>query len=245
MRTELSLVDRFFHVLVEEIRESHPEYLRTPFTVAEIYQSIVPYRTHRDRIGAEMNGDYEDALLRLLGGEGDYMELDSDTARERIRLELRSPNPNTGLYREYAAVQIRLNPEKAEAVPESETESDSSGGQTELEVEAADSGDDQGDLDDLSDRAFDDTEEASGGEDERAPRPGVQVARVPEDIPESAMKNDLPASCPDCGESLPDRDTLRFCPLCGVNVLVMPCGSCGEVLERGWNYCLACGTPVE
>ena len=52
---------RFHQALVEEIRSQRPEYLDGPFTVAEIYQNLVPYGSHRDRIGVEMNGDYEDA----------------------------------------------------------------------------------------------------------------------------------------------------------------------------------------
>ena len=101
---------RFHRALVEEILRTRPLYLSEPFTVAEIYQNLVPYRTHRDRIGVEMNGDYEDVLLRLLAGEGEYLLLESDHARREIKNELGSPNPNTGLYREYAAADVRLNP---------------------------------------------------------------------------------------------------------------------------------------
>ena len=102
-------LDRFHQVLLQEISDSRPEYLTKPFTVAEIYQNLVPYRSHRDRIGVEMNGDYEDILLRLLAGEGDYLVLDSEVARREIREELESPNPNTGLFRDFAATDVRLN----------------------------------------------------------------------------------------------------------------------------------------
>ncbi len=95
---------------MEEIRNRRPEYLAAPFTVAEIYQNLVPYGTHRDRIGVEMNGDYEDALLRMLAGEGGYLILESEPALRVLREELEAPNPNTGLYREYAAVDVRLAP---------------------------------------------------------------------------------------------------------------------------------------
>jgi hypothetical protein len=104
------ILDNFFSALVGEIRARKPDYLREPFTVAEIYQNLVPYRTHRDRIGVEMNADYEDALLRLLAGEGDLLVLESDTARGEIETELRSSNPNTLMYRDYAAAMVRLNP---------------------------------------------------------------------------------------------------------------------------------------
>lgn len=118
MKPNARVIERFHRTLVEEIRRNGPDQLDRPFTVAEIYQSLVPYRTHRDRIGVEMNGDYEDALLRLLAGEGEFLLLDSDSARDRIRRELQGANPNTGLYREFAALEVRLNPEKLPSEPD-------------------------------------------------------------------------------------------------------------------------------
>ena len=103
---------RFHRVLLQEIAESWPEYLTQPFTIAEIYQNLVPYRSHRDLIGVEMNGDYEDILLRLLAGEGDYLLLDSEVARREIRQELENASPNTGLFRDFAAADVRLNPDR-------------------------------------------------------------------------------------------------------------------------------------
>jgi hypothetical protein len=106
------VLESFHRVLVEEIRTKRPEYLKGPFTVAEIYQDLVPYPTHRDRIGVEMNGDYEDALIRMLAGEGGYLALESEHALRELRSELQTSNPNTGVYREFAAVDVRLNPER-------------------------------------------------------------------------------------------------------------------------------------
>lgn len=103
------VLERFHRALIEEIQTQRPEYLTAPFTVAEIYQNLVPYGSHRDRIGVEMNGDYEDALIRLLAGEGGYLILDSEPALRDLRAELEVSNPNTGLYREFAAVDVRLN----------------------------------------------------------------------------------------------------------------------------------------
>lgn len=108
-----SLLDRFFDALVREIRKSRPGDLQSSFTVAEIYQNLVPYRTHRDIIGVEINGDYEDALLRLLAGEGEFLEMESQAARKRIQEELRSSNPNTTIYREFAAAEVRLHRARA------------------------------------------------------------------------------------------------------------------------------------
>jgi hypothetical protein len=103
---------RFLEALVQQIAATRPEYLAGPFTVAEIYQDLVPYRSHRDLIGVEMNGDYQDALARLLSGEGDYLLLDSEVARRELQEELAGPNPNTALLREFAAVDVRLHPSR-------------------------------------------------------------------------------------------------------------------------------------
>jgi hypothetical protein len=108
---EKEVLGRFHRALVREIQAKSPEHISSPFTVAEIYQNLVPYRTHRDEIGVEMNADYEYALLRLLAGEGDFLSIESRTARKEIREELDSPNPNTGLYRDFAAADVRLNPD--------------------------------------------------------------------------------------------------------------------------------------
>jgi hypothetical protein len=109
MNESIQLLERFHRALIEEIQTQRPEYLTGPFTVAEIYQNLVPYGSHRDRLGVHMNGDYEDALLRLLAGEGGYLVLESEPALRELRAELKTPNPNTGLYREFAAVDVRLS----------------------------------------------------------------------------------------------------------------------------------------
>ena len=106
------VLQRFLEALVQQIAATRPEYLTGPFTVAEIYQDLVPYRSHRDLIGVEMNGDYEEALARLLSGEGDYLLLDSEVARRELQEELAGPNPNTALFREFAAVDVRLHPSR-------------------------------------------------------------------------------------------------------------------------------------
>ena len=120
------VLERFLEALVQQITATRPEYLTAPFTVAEIYQELVPYHSHRDLIGVEMNGDYEDALFRMLSGEGEYLVLDSEVARREMQAELATPNPNTGLFHEFAAAEVRLHPSRVPASvrtgPEVQTE---------------------------------------------------------------------------------------------------------------------------
>jgi hypothetical protein len=226
MSDSIEVLERFHRALIEEIQTQRPEYLTGPFTVAEIYQNLVPYGSHRDRIGVEMNGDYEDALLRLLAGEGGYLVLESEPALRDLRAELETANPNTGLYREYAAVDVRLN-------------------QAYVDLSAAA-------LDDSPDLA-----EALNAEDpiamaDLAPSesavetmeivpPGVDV------FPDAPQADTGPAalgSCQWCRAELPVRENLNFCPFCGTDLKVVPCGACGEELEPDWRFCISCGTEV-
>jgi hypothetical protein len=247
---------RFHRALLREIRATNPEYLNSPFTVAEIYQHLVPYRTHRDELGVEMNADYEHALLRLLAGEGDYLTIESRSARQEIREELESPNPNTGLYRDFAAADVRLNPEKVDeglgadgSSPASdldEGEKEGSGGPEEAAEEVVSgvnpvevSEDDHVEESAEADGLVDGGEEEMTSEEEHVPEGEAEAAEE-----EQVATKPPPDTCPWCRESLPDRPNMKFCPFCGSNVQLAPCPECGEELELDWRFCIACGTEV-
>ncbi|MHB1193425.1 MAG: zinc ribbon domain-containing protein [Longimicrobiales bacterium] len=217
-----NVIARFHTALLEEILARRPEYLHQPFTVAEIYQNLVPYGTHRDRIGVEMNGDYEDALLRLLAGEGGYVFLESAPALRALREEMASSNPNTGLYREYAAVDVRLNPAflAAGRGPSSSSSSDHSEPVS------------------MEDLAPEQPRVASAPPAHRAP-----AASAPKAV-ESPPAHAVPDTCRWCRAELPPRANLNFCPFCGTDVHVVPCPGCGEELDPEWRFCISCGTEV-
>ena len=271
---EQEVLGRFHRALVREIHNRNPEHLNAPFSVAEIYQNLVPYRTHRDEIGVEMNADYEHALLRLLAGDGDFLTIESKTARQELRDELDSPNPNTGLYRDFAAVDVQLNPEKLDVEYLDELAQSGSAPTTDdeepMEVEGMD--------EDAVVEEFT-AEGASGGEYERLEvEPlGANLGRVEEDeaedldsegVPvEVSVEDDDPGvvdadpvegetgdegvdlppfeNCPWCREALPQQARVRFCPFCGSNIHLVPCPACGEELRLNWRFCIACGTEVE
>ena len=113
------LLERFHLALVASIERANPGYLREAFTIGEIYEDLIPYRTHRDLIGVAMNGDYEDGLMRLLAGEGEYVIVESEEALRAIREELENKAPDTGLFKRFRDVAVRLDPERLGAsVPE-------------------------------------------------------------------------------------------------------------------------------
>lgn len=254
MHVDRDLLDRFHRILVREIRKSNPEYFEAPFTVAEIYQHLVPYRSHRDELGIDANGQYEAALMRLLAGEGDYLILESEPALRKIRAEMENPAPNTGLFREFAAAEVRLNPdrvvgehlleEEGGAEPSAAKPAETEDAQVSLEVgdppaqrvEAAGAGEGLGTA-----------VEQEGG---RSPRSGAGMpasqgnGEIPAVAFGSPTLDDLPAECPDCTGGLPSREGLRFCPHCGVNVHIVPCPECDADLERAWNFCIYCGAAA-
>lgn len=221
-----TVLARFHSALLEEILARRPEYLHAPFTVAEIYQNLVPYGTHRDRIGVEMNGDYEDALLRLLAGEGGYLFLESAPALRALREELASSNPNTGLYREYAAVDVRLNPAFLAV-----------GRGAHGAAGAFASSSEPVSMEDLAPEA-----PAAA-----APPPARRAAPADAAPPRAAqppVQRPAPETCRWCRAELPTRANLNFCPFCGTDVHVVPCPGCGEELDPEWRFCISCGTEV-
>lgn len=226
------ILDTFHRVLVDEIRRKRPEYLKGPFTVAEIYQDLAPYPTHRDRIGVEINGDYEDALMRLLAGEGGYLILESEHALRQLKAELQSKNPNTGAYREFAAVDVRLAPGMldpaghAAVVPATDA--------SRKPAEGKGAGPERADRGSAVSAS---AGPQSGGAAEAQSGPGGAA--------EPAGTSEAPtghADCAWCQAPLPARSGLKFCPFCGADVRVVPCSGCGEELEPDWRFCIACGT---
>lgn len=209
------LPGRLFLALVSEIRARWPEYLHSRFTVAEIYQNLIPWRSHRNTMDIATSAEYEQALLRLLAGEGDYLALESQAAREEIEAELEARFPNTGLYRDFAAVGVRLNPNRLPA---------RNGGRGRRGA-AAPNVPDQGGLG----VAEPESDEAAG-----ITAPSAAGARAGE-------REAVIRACSGCDRELPDVEGLRFCPFCGQDARIVACSGCGMRVEAEWSYCIGCG----
>lgn len=262
------VLERFHRALIEEIQTQRPDYLTAPFTVAEIYQNLVPYGSHRDRIGVEMNGDYEDALIRLLAGEGGYLLLDSEHALRDLRKELEAPNPNTGLYREFAAVDVRLNQayldlsaaamdQLPDLVHELEAEdpiqlhelAPDQNTPTPQDLGIVPPGVDI--FDDANGRPEPATQPTFMPETERARTPLAPefveeeaAPPAPPEPPAADGRGEGSRPCAWCTGVLPDREGVNFCPHCGVDVTLTPCPACGDAIEAGWKFCVACGAEA-
>ena len=246
-------LDRVFHRLVSNIRHRHAEYLTLPFTVQELYETLIPYRHHRRELGIETNQDYEIAVTRLLSGERDYLQSDPEM-RDKLQAELASPHVDTGAFREFAGAKVSLAPEalrriRALTVPTGETSA--AGGSAGQTSEAAAN---------TTTATSGTAAVASGAAVSGSPSPGGFSATFPlspapagSDVPasqetpaaiSSLMNVAVPEGCPFCGGTLPEGRAINYCPSCGNNLSVSRCPACGGELEKGWKFCVTCGRTV-
>ena len=241
-------LDRVFHRLVSNIRHRHAEYLTLPFTVQELYETLIPYRHHRRELGIETNQDYEVAVTRLLSGERDYLQSDPEM-RDKLQAELASPHLDTGAFREFAGAKVSLAPEalrriRALTVPTGENSAtpaaaaSASGAGAAVPPGAVASG-----------AAVSSTPTPAGfsATFPLSPAPGVSDAPAAHETPaaiSSLLNVSVPEGCPFCGGTLPEGRAVNYCPSCGNNLSVSRCPACGGELEKGWKYCVTCGRSV-
>jgi hypothetical protein len=214
---EDDVVERLYHRLAEALEGGRG--FGGPVTVAEIYQELVPYRLVRSDVGFGMNADYEHALLRLLAGERGLARLDPEEAVRELRRELDSPNPNLGAYRDLAGCDVWVS-----ARPATAPERPAAGGPAEP-VRTAPTG--------TAAATF------SFAEPAREPAGGVEQEPAPE--PAAEAVEEAADRCAYCDSELPSHRAVLFCPFCGADQRTRPCGACGEIVEPGWGFCVACG----
>ena len=112
----MDIVDLLYHQLTRAIERGYPGGPERPPTIGDIYQHLIPYRSVRGELGIWELAEYEHALLRLLAGEHGHLAVEKPEVRDELVRELASPNPILGIYRDYAAVPVRVGA-AASAVP--------------------------------------------------------------------------------------------------------------------------------
>lgn len=274
------LVQRLHGLLAQALLRSRPRPFDSPVTVAEIYQDLVPYRDVRTALGFQMNADYEHTLLRLLAGEGELARLEPAEARDELRGELDTPNPNVGLFRKFAGCDVWVTPgvaagvhvpagdpvptpEPVRAGPEPAPEAYGRNEETATWAgSASPETPSEADLDEwessLPELILEDVVpiEPVGPEPnppEPVPEPApAQISHQPEatimlEAAASPAAGDAasPGNCAFCASDLPVGRAVKFCPFCGADQAMQPCGTCAEPLEPGWRFCITCGSPQD
>jgi hypothetical protein len=208
-------LDRMFRHLVRTIETRNPEYLTGPFEVAQLYQTILPYRLHRRELGLDTNQDYELTLLELLSGARGYLVVD-DRMRDTLRKELGSGSPDPSVLREFAAAHVALASDAVRRLDTPEGRESARAAPTPTTTPAV----------------------ATAAGATTMPRRG------PSSQPRTVAVASAGESCRFCGGALPPGRQITFCPHCGQNLTVINCAACGTELELGWSYCTTCGRTV-
>lgn len=241
-------LDRLFVLLVERISTQYPDHLNAPFEVAELYQSLVPYRHYRRELGIETNGDYELALVRLLSGERGYLQGEPDM-QEVMKKELAGNNPNTSIFREFAASRIGV---PSDAVRRAEHVIARSGGLAPAARAASAAA-----AAPMADAPPARQSAIPLGHNEpvtpslpatpvstAATTPVSSTARRPGAGEEASVPGAAGDRCRYCSGSLPAGRSVTYCPHCGQNLTIRRCPACATELDLSWKYCITCGRGV-
>lgn len=198
-----------------------------PMTVAELRRELLPYPRCREAAGLASKAEYDLAVLDLLAAPA-ILRVEDPELADAVEQERSAAEPGLGFLEGFAASTLRPGPALAgaasrEAAPPAD------------EASPPDPGSAAG---------------AASAENDGAPSRGPGRPTEPgpgPDAPSSdAASSDAAdrGACRACGGEVPERDGLRFCPWCGVDLTTSRCGDCGEELEPDWSYCPACGTPA-
>lgn len=245
-------LDRVFHRLVSNIRHRHSEYLTLPFTVQELYETLIPYRHHRRELGIETNQDYEIAMTRLLSGERDYLLADQ-SMRDKLKAEIESPHMDPGAFREFSDSKVSLAPEALRRIRALTASADPTlaAAAAPAEALAAPSAPAAAPLSPAQSAAPSPSPVnatfpiAAPTQPTTAPVVPAETAATAAPAALSSLMNvAVPEGCPFCGGTLPEGRNVVYCPHCGNNLSVSRCPACGSELEKGWKFCATCGRGV-
>jgi hypothetical protein len=200
-------LERLVRQLVENLSAMDPARLHQPVTLADIRDTIVPYRANRRALKLESSEEYELALMRLCAGEGGFARTESEEIAKEFAGELASPNPDLTLVQRREKAGLRL---ESRALTQATNDPH---------------------------RAFVPRAPVDRRKEKaRAPKKAVQDATQPSPTRCGRCRADLPVGrvvnfCPQCGYDL----RRGYCPQC--NTALEPewrhCVSCGTTLRGG------------
>lgn len=209
-------LERFFRQMVRNLAATDPARLRRPLPLADIRDSILPYRANRRVLQLESSEDYELVLMQLCAGQEGFARTEPDDVRALFAAELRSSNPDLGLLQQYENAVVSL-----EATPLSRA------------------------LDPQPDLTFAPPEQLLDLPVRDHPAPAVAGLPSLEPLDQLGASPDMVSPhCTQCGGVLPGRRVVHFCPHCGTSQAGTRCPACRSEIEPGWRHCVSCGTSI-
>lgn len=233
-------IERLFRHLTRTLQAVDPARLQQPVSVGELVSRFVPYRTSRRALGVDSSEDYELLLLRFASGEGGFASTEPDPVRMRFASEVKSPNPDLSVLREFRDAVFVLQPIPLARVLSGQTEDDayappprpSPAAPQEL-VHAVEQMDAESDV--IEPLPFDSV---------RTTTPAPADPPELEPVAEAPAPVSAAARCSFCGGSLPAGRAVHFCPHCGQSQMQGQCPRCKAEVEYGWRHCVGCGTAL-
>lgn len=232
-------IERLFRHLARTLLALDPARLQQPVSVGDLVSRFVPYRTSRRALGVESSEDYELLLLRFASGEGGFANTEPDPVRRRFATEVKSPNPDLSVLREFRDAVFVLQPAPLARVLSGQTEDDAYAPPPRLPAHAPE------ELVDVVEQM-----DAVAEVIEPLPFDAVRTVAVVEAVepPPVAEQSAAPITaatrCSYCGGSLPAGRAVHFCPHCGQSQLQGQCPRCKAEVEYGWRHCVSCGTGL-
>lgn len=230
----------FHRVLVRQLARSAPARLADGLGLAEIRDTLLPYRRFRSALGVQMEEDYDALLLQLAAGDDGLAQLDDPRVLKLFQAERRSPNPDLTQLEVHGSASLTLDPvhlaRVLQDVPEPPAPPAADRG-----LVLVDTGD--GDGADASVLPFDLARAAIAQPTLTGTPPAAPRAPEPPGVLRFPTPAEPAAACRYCQGALPAGRSVRFCPHCGRGQLV-PCRQCGAEAEPGWKHCVNCGSPV-
>jgi hypothetical protein len=211
-------LERFFSQLVRNLAAADRDRLRQPLTLAEIRESIVPYRANRRALQLESSEDYELVVMRLCAGEGGFALVGPEAVRAEFVKEVGSPNPDLTLVERHEKAGVHLDPKAVARA-----------------------------LDPDPGLAYAPKEPASPAEQVRPRSAGSldQAGRKPRpEVSPPGQGGAKVLHCNRCGGGLPTGRVVNFCPQCGQNLTRPRCPQCQTELESEWRHCVNCGLSL-
>ena len=211
-------LERFFRQIVRNLAATDPARLHRPLPLAELRDSILPYRANRRALGLESSEDYELVLMRLCAGEGGYARTEPVEVRVEFEVEVGSSNPDLGIVRRHPNAVVSLEPKPLAQA-----------------------------LDHQPGLAFappDPSARVSAREENAIPLPDLPSLEPLDELEPAGAAGHPQSQCLLCSRPVPSGRVVNFCPHCGASQGLKRCRVCQNETEAGWRHCVSCGTAL-